>query len=83
MSNTGIEDAAVEDLGADDMLPEYDLDYARSTPNRFARRESTQVMLEAPVADYLRSKAADKGVPLDALVNDLLRRDIDLIEAVK
>jgi hypothetical protein len=70
-------------MGADDILPEYDLDYRRSAPNRFAQREPTQVILEAPVADYLRAKAADKGMPLDALVNELLRRDIDLIEAVK
>jgi hypothetical protein len=35
------------------------------------------------VADWLRAKAADKGVAIDVLVNDLLTRDIDLIEAVR
>lgn len=68
---------------ADDLLPEYDLDYAKSAPNRFADQAANLVVLDARVADWLRAKAADKGVAIDVLVNDLLKRDIDLIEAVR
>jgi hypothetical protein len=67
---------------ADDLLPEYDLDYSKSRPNRFAAQAENLVELDPQVATWLRVRAADKGVELGALVNELLQRDIDLIEAV-
>ena len=33
-------DEQVEELMADDMLPEYDVDYSKAKPNRFAKREA-------------------------------------------
>lgn len=33
--------------------------------------------------DYLAAKAKAEGVDLNVLVNDLLKKDIDLIEGVK
>jgi hypothetical protein len=35
------------------------------------------------VRDYLTERAKAKGVPVSDLVNDLLKRDIELIEAAK
>ncbi len=32
-------DSLVEELMADDLLPEYDIDYSQARPNRFAGRE--------------------------------------------
>jgi hypothetical protein len=39
--------------------------------------------LEADVLNYFAAKAKAKGVELNVLVNDLLKKDIDLIEGVK
>ena len=39
--------------------------------------------LEADVLNYFSAKAKAKGVDLNKLVNDLLKKDIDLIEGVK
>jgi hypothetical protein len=68
---------------ADDLLSEYDLDYSKSKPNRFAAPAENLVVLDPQVATWLRVRAAVKGVDLGHLVNELLQRDIELIEAVK
>jgi hypothetical protein len=68
---------------AEDMLPEYDLDCSRAKPNRFARQGKVAVTLDVEVLAYLQARAVEKGRPLNDLVNDLLRRDIDLVETVK
>jgi hypothetical protein len=39
--------------------------------------------LDADVLNYFTAKAKAKGVELNTLVNDLLKKDIDLIEGVK
>lgn len=39
--------------------------------------------LEADVLNYFAAKAKAKGVDLNTLVNDLLKKEIDLIEGVK
>lgn len=41
------------------------------------------VYLESDVLAYLSDRAEAKGVEVDDLVNDLLRRDIALAEAMK
>jgi hypothetical protein len=41
------------------------------------------IYLEEEVHTYLEQRAAAKGVELSRLVNDLLRRDIELAEAVR
>jgi hypothetical protein len=38
--------------------------------------------LEADVLNYFAAKAKAKGVEINTLVNDLLKKDIDLIEGV-
>jgi hypothetical protein len=39
--------------------------------------------LEADVLNYFSAKAKAKGVELNTLINDLLKKDIDLIEGIK
>lgn len=39
--------------------------------------------LEAPIAAYLSERAEAKGVGYAQLVNELLRKDIEMIEAVR
>lgn len=68
---------------AEDMLPEYDLDYSRSKPNRFAGQGRVAVTLDDEVLVYLQARAVEKGRSLSDLVNDLLRREIELVETVK
>lgn len=41
------------------------------------------VYLDADVLDYLSLKAKTKGVEVNEIVNDLLRKDIALIEGLK
>jgi hypothetical protein len=41
------------------------------------------VHLDSDVREYLTQRAKAKGVEVGALVNDLLKRDIGLIEAAK
>ena len=41
------------------------------------------VYLDDDVRDYLASRAKSKGVEINDIVNDLLRKDIELIEGVK
>jgi uncharacterized DUF497 family protein len=47
-----LSDEQVAELMADDIPPEYDIDYSKAKPNRFARRETTAktVKLDADVA---------------------------------
>lgn len=73
----------MSEMSNDEMRAEYALDYSKSKPNRFASRPGHSVVLDAEVAVYLRARAEAKGVGLDALVNDMLHREIALIEAVK
>jgi hypothetical protein len=67
----------------DEMRPEYDFDYAQSRPNRFAGLGKGLVTLDDEVFAYLQARADEKGRTLSDLVNDLLRREIELVEAVK
>ena len=41
------------------------------------------VHLEADVLKYLQDRAAARGTSLSKLVNDLLKKDIELIETVR
>jgi hypothetical protein len=65
------------------MKPEYD--FSRGERGKYfdpAARHLLPVYLNEDVQQYLLAKATDKGVPLSDLVNELLRRDIDLAEAL-
>lgn len=41
------------------------------------------VYLEPEVLSYFADKAKSKGVELNAMINELLKKDIELIEGVK
>ena len=53
-------DSLVEELTADGLLPEYDIDYSKAKPNRFAGREAmtNTVKLDADVAAVFQSAEA-------------------------
>lgn len=66
------------------MKSEYD--FKNAERGKFFRKNSSlelPVYLEAGVRDYLTERAKAKGVDVSDLVNDLLKRDIELIEAAK
>jgi hypothetical protein len=71
------------DPETEDLLPEYDFDYAKSMANRFAGQGKAAVTLDDEVFAYLQARADEKGRKLSDLVNDLLKREIDLVESVK
>lgn len=63
------------------MRDEYD--FSKGERGKFYNPESEHklpVYIEAEVLDYFNKKAQEKGVAVDALLNDLLRKDIALIE---
>ena len=66
------------------MKSEYD--FSKAERGKFYRKNATPdlpVYLEAGVRDYLTERAKAKGVEVNELVNDLLKRNIELIEAAK
>lgn len=66
------------------MKKEYD--FSNGVRGKFHRPGATlnlPVYLDADVFDYLAAKARMKGVEVNDMVNDLLRKDIALIEGVK
>lgn len=66
------------------MKSEYDFKNAQR--GKFFRKYASlelPVYLEAGVRAYLTERANAKGVPVSDLVNDLLKRDIELIETAK
>jgi hypothetical protein len=68
---------------SEDLLPEYNFDYSKSKPNRFAGQGKMAVTLDDDVLAYLQARADEKGRKLSELVNELLKREIDIVEAVK
>jgi hypothetical protein len=68
----------------DDMPAE--IDFSKGTRGKFFRpnaRLSLPVYLDADVQDYLSARAQARGIGVDQLVNDLLKKDIELIEAAR
>ena len=66
------------------MKNEYD--FSNAERGKFYRKDAVlelPVYLEAGVRDYLTARAKAKGIEVNELVNELLKRDIDLIEAAK
>ena len=68
---------------ADIMKDEYD--FSSATRGKFYQ-DGVQLVppvhLEPDVLNYLLTKAEARGTTLNALVNELLKKDIELIEAV-
>jgi hypothetical protein len=66
------------------MKREYD--FTEGERGKFFRRDAEirlPIYLEADVQSYLAERAARKGVPLNELVNGLLKQEIQIIESVK
>jgi hypothetical protein len=66
------------------MKDEYD--FSAGERGKFYRPDAelvAPVYLQSDVLSYLSDRAEAKGVEVDDLVNDLLRRDIALAEAMK
>ncbi len=66
------------------MKTEYDFSGAeRGKFHRPIAELNLPLYLDDDVRDYLANKAKSKGVEVNQIVNDLLRKDIALIEGVK
>jgi len=66
------------------MKDEYD--FSNAERGKFYRRNAQlipPVHLDPEVLSYLAARAEARGTSLSSLVNDLLRKDIELIEAAK
>ncbi len=66
------------------MKDEYD--FSNGTRGKFYRKGAVMdlpVYLDPEVRGYLAERAKAKGIEVNELVNELLKRDIALIEAVK
>lgn len=63
-----------------------DYDFSKGERGKFFKPDAKMnlpVYLEADVLGYFSAKAKSKGVELNTMINDLLKRDIDLIEGMK
>jgi hypothetical protein len=68
----------------DDMKDEYD--FSGGQRGKFYREGAElipPVHLEPDVLKYLRARAEARGTSLNELVNELLKKDIELIEAAR
>ena len=68
----------------DDMPGE--IDFSKGTRGKFFKpgaRVNVPVYLEAEVQDYLTARAKARGSEVAQLVNELLKKDIELIEAAR
>mgnify|MGYP000515234041 CR=1 FL=1 len=69
----------------DDDMP-AEIDFSKGTRGKFYKPDrglSLPVYLDAEVQAYLYARAEARGVEVSQLVNELLRKDIELIEAAK
>ncbi len=68
----------------DDMKDQYD--FSDAERGRFYRKDAVlapAVHLDPQVLAFLTARAQARGIPLNALVNELLKKDIELIEAAE
>jgi hypothetical protein len=68
----------------EDVKDEYD--FSRAERGRFYRKDAAlvpPVHLDPDVLSFLAKRAAARGIPLNELVNELLKKDIELIEAAE
>lgn len=66
------------------MREEYD--FSKGERGKFYKPNATMnlpVYLDNEVLDYFSTKAKAKGVELNTMINELLKKDIALIEGVK
>ena len=70
---------------SDDDMPS-EIDFSKGELGKFFKSNAVlhlPVYLDANVQDSLADIAAKKGVELSTLANELLKREIDIIEALK
>lgn len=70
---------------SDDDIPS-EIDFSKGERGKFFKSNAVlhlPVYLDANVQDSLADIAAKKGVELSTLANELLKREIDIIEALK
>ena len=66
------------------MKTEYD--FSKGERGKFFRPNGEirlPIYLDADVQSYLSERAAQKGVPLNEMINGLLKQEIQIIESVK
>ena len=66
------------------MKDEYD--FSKGVRGKFYRpvaKFNLPVYLDDDVLNYLTERAASKGIEVNQLINDMLKKDIDLIETAK
>ncbi|MDJ0620746.1 MAG: hypothetical protein QNJ63_29095 [Calothrix sp. MO_192.B10] len=66
------------------MKSEYD--FSNAERGKFYRQNTkfnVPIYLDEDVLDYFTERAEAKGVNLNDMINDLLKRDIALVEGVK
>jgi len=69
----------------DDDMPS-EIDFSKGTRGKFFKPGATinlPVYLEAEVQAYLADRAKARGIEVAQLVNELLKKDIELIEAAR
>jgi len=69
----------------DDDLP-AEVDFSKGSRGRFFRpgaQLQLPVYLDADVQAYLAQRAQARGIDMGQLVNELLKKDIELIEAAR
>lgn len=67
----------------DDDIP-AEIDFSGGTRGKFANPDATlelPVCLDADIKAYLAPRAEGRGIAIDQLVNELLKTNIELIEA--
>ncbi len=70
---------------ANDDMPAQ-IDFSKGTRGKFFKPGAAinlPVYLEAEVQAYLSARAKARGIDVAQLVNELLKKDIELIEAVR
>jgi hypothetical protein len=63
-----------------------EIDFSQGLRGKFfqpAARLHLPVYLEADVQDYLTARAQARGIEIGQLVNELLKKDIELIEVLR
>jgi hypothetical protein len=69
----------------DDDMP-AEIEFSKGVRGKFFKpgaRLNLPVYLEAAVQAYLADRAKARGIEVDQLVNELLKKDIELIEAAR
>ena len=68
------------------MTMQNEYDFSNAQRGKFFRKDAVlelPIYLDPQVRDYLAARAKDKGIEVNQLVNELLKRDIELIETAK